>query len=121
MGDWMCGTSTTRVVRPLWITTGFAPGGDCDNSETDLSGDAGWAPEVSAEAGLASQATARCADLEQQFAVALKAHPGSKATKAAALGSQADKLCTHGQPALGLRTYIRAFRALGVEPKLPQE
>jgi hypothetical protein len=70
---------------------------------------------------LASQATARCADLEQQLQVALKAHPGSKATKAAPLGVEAHKLCTHAQPALGLRTYVKAFRALGVEPKLPQE
>jgi hypothetical protein len=70
---------------------------------------------------LASPATVRCADLELQLAVALKAHPGSKAAKAAALGAQAHKLCTHAQPALGLRTYVKAFRALGVEPKLPDE
>lgn len=69
----------------------------------------------------ASQATVTCVSLEQQLQAALKAHPGSKAAKAAGLGVQAHKLCTHSQPALGLRTYMKAFRALGVEPKLPDQ
>lgn len=76
---------------------------------------------ASVQPGLASQATVTCANLEQQLEAALKAHPGSKATKAAGLGAQAHKLCLHSQPALGLRTYIKAFHALGVEPKLPDQ
>jgi hypothetical protein len=70
---------------------------------------------------LASQATVRCANLEHQLDVAVKAHPGAKATRAAALGAQAHKLCSNARPAMGLRTYVKAFRALGIEPKLPQE
>lgn len=68
--------------------------------------------------GLASQATARCSAIEQQFQSALKTHPG---TKAAGLGAQARKLCGTGRPALGLRTYIKAFRVLGVDPDLPKD
>jgi hypothetical protein len=70
---------------------------------------------------LASRATARCTNLEHQLEVVVKAHPGAKATRAAALGAQAHKLCSNARPAMGLRTYVKAFRVLGVEPRLPEE
>lgn len=70
---------------------------------------------------LASRATQRCTALDTQLQAALKSHPGSRATRAAALGVQARKLCSTARPALGLRTYIKAFRELGLEPELPKE
>lgn len=74
-----------------------------------------------AQPSLASQATARCSSLEQQLQAALKTHSGAKASKAAALGAEAKKLCANARPALGLRVYIKAFRIIDVDPVLPKD
>ena len=70
---------------------------------------------------LASKAEDRCNALELQLSAALKTHSGSGARSAAAYGAKAHELCTEHRPALGLRSYMKAFKAIGVKPVLPEE
>lgn len=73
------------------------------------------------QGALASKADDRCKALELQLSAALKTHTGSGASSAGAFGAKAHQLCSEHRPALGLRTYMKAFKAIGVKPVLPDE